>query len=203
MRVTGIGGYRPPCLYCSGTVQVQATIYRIPVLASKSFLIYSVFQVSIDTMSPLQIAILIQIIGFLQASVSIAFLQIDGVKKSADNLKSRIIRMAQESDKHAPLLDDSIISSIFKAIFSAKFKRPKGRTIWKHIAFSLKIIFSFYLYLGLLDLFFQIERMYLKTGEWIVKRISAAGMITRISIICGTMLVFIGLILEFLFVESE
>ena len=154
-------------------------------------------------MSALRISVLLQIIGFLLTSFFIAVLRVETFRKMADTIKNRIVKTADRQN----IMVDTMLRVVSKVsiilIITGKMNtsRQKDMKWFQYFRLRVREIITKHVPLILLSIGLLISDFIAGVFERIAKPLVGKDVITNLLIVLGTLILFIGLIIEFIVVK--
>lgn len=158
-------------------------------------------------MSINQIALLLQIVGFLCASVFIGLLKIEPIRKMLARTKQALVDSINTSDRFnaKPASNEGVLMILLLFIMilelpklSASMRQRKQMTRAQQIKNLLWVYLIGYPLLIIISISILLLDMIDKMLVLLVKKMTGREVFTNIMIIMGSFLVFIGLIMEFI-----
>lgn len=145
-----------------------------------------------------QIAILLEIIGFLLASFFIAMLKVGVIKNLVDKAKSSIIDITETQRGVTSQIARAIVIVVLLALVNRMIKTrfPRGMKPWQYPVFLLHTLVFIYIIPVLEMFFFLLLVVFEKIVGFTAKKLTGKDVITNSLIILGSLLVLTGLILE-------
>jgi len=153
-----------------------------------------------------QIAILLELIGFILASLFIAVLKIERVRVIADKLKQKIVSMSEPPDKDAIKSRIETVGLLFLFGFivlespklATALRQKKQITLRKYIQLLAAWIFIECPLLVFFLILFRLAEAIDKMLVFLSVKMTGHEAVTNAMIILGSLLIFIGLVIEFI-----
>ena len=148
-----------------------------------------------------QIAILLEVIGFVLASFFIAILRIDKMKDIADKIKTLIIDFGEESvSMTSIMIRVAFFASLYMLLKGIiELKLPEGTRAWQYPKLIYKETISKYIRFVpvlLLAIPFLISELIMNVLRFVAQKLSGKDIVTTFLIVLGSLMILAGLLME-------